>query len=228
MLKFSFRNSKIRKLAKMLNLKNKEVACFDLPAGYSCPAADMCLSYANRKTGKITDGKNCKFRCYAASNESAFTNARNLRWHNFDALRMAGEGMVQLLLDSLPSDIRVLRIHSSGDFFSREYFNAWVNVAKNRPEITFFGYTKVLEYVDADKPDNFRLVYSFGGKHDKELSGQPTAYVQGSTPKADPLPLSCVVDPADDFNFVMAQVSFALPLHGTQPAKKKVELPKCE
>lgn len=223
MLKFSFRNSKMIELSKMLGLARKQVACFDLPAGYSCPAANMCLSYANRITGKITDGKNSIFRCYAASNEAVFPSARALRWHNYTTLLSSPDNMVSMIRDSLPDYITVLRIHSSGDFFSSEYFNAWVQVAKINSHVNFFGYTKILEYVDADKPDNFRLVYSFGGKYDAELSGQPTAYVQGSSPIIQGLPLSCVDNPADDYNFVMNQVSFVLPLHGTQPKKNKTQ-----
>ena len=72
MLKFSTGNRKINDLAKDLGLSKKEVVAFDLPAGYTCPAADICKSQANRENGKITDGENCQFRCYAASTESAF------------------------------------------------------------------------------------------------------------------------------------------------------------
>ena len=32
------------------------VHTISLPSGYSCPAADECLSKANKVTGKITDG----------------------------------------------------------------------------------------------------------------------------------------------------------------------------
>lgn len=60
-LKFSTGNGKLR---------NRLI--FSLPAGYSCPHAGVCRTYADRVTGKITDipnnnGTDAKdFRCFAA------------------------------------------------------------------------------------------------------------------------------------------------------------------
>jgi hypothetical protein len=129
--------------------------------------------------------------------------------------------MVAEIENSLPADVRVIRIHSSGDFFSKKYFDAWVTVASNHPEIVFFGYTKVLAYVTASKPENFLLVYSFGGKFDKQVKNEPVAYVVNSIQDANKkgIPVSCLDNPADDFDFVTAGKSFALVLHGIQPKK---------
>jgi hypothetical protein len=221
MLKFSKSNSKMTKLASMLGLKNSQVFSFDLPAGWTCPMADICLSKADRVTGKITDGENSKFRCYAASLESAFTTARNAHWHNFDLLKSAKtlDGMVDLILSSLPSTAKIVRIHSSGDFFNRAYFQAWVKVAIARPDVMFFGYTKILNYVSFPKPSNFKLVYSMGGKMDKKVTREPYSMVVNTIKDAVKLGLevSCQIHPADDYNFVVAQKPFALVLHGTQP-----------
>lgn len=218
-LKFSFDNSKMNKLAKYLGYRKHDVASFDLPAGFTCPAANLCQTYSNRDTGKITDGVNAKFRCYASSLESAFTTTRKLHWHNFDLLKSLGfEDMVALINSSLPKSVKIVRIHSSGDYFSKAYFDAWREVAKQNPQITFFGYTKILTYVKMSKPDNFHLVYSFGGKMDKYLTDQPTAYVV-NTPddgKALGLEVSCLDNPVDDYDYILAGKSFALALHGTQ------------
>lgn len=222
MLKLSFGNSKIKKLAVYLGLAKNQVASFDLPAGYTCPAARACRSYANRKTGKITDGKGAEFRCYAASSEAVFKSARDNRWHNFEALRVAGADMVSLILRSIPDTVKVLRIHSSGDFFTRAYFDAWVAVARALPDVKFFGYTKILPYVKADKPDNFTLVYSFGGTMDALVTDEPVAYVVNTVDDgiARGLPVSCQDNPVDDYDYVTAGKSFALALHGTQPKGK--------
>lgn len=221
MLKFSFENRKINAIAKSKGLKTKEVCCFDLPAGYSCPAADICLSKANKDTGKISDGKNCEFRCYAASTESAFPSVRRLRWHNFDMLRSSSD-MVELIEASLPKGIKVIRLHSSGDFFSLNYFRAWHQVAINHPEIEFFGYTKILPYVNVLKPNNFNLIYSTGGKHDKNLKAEPFVKVFSNLQDMtnEGLTDPCIDDPAGDFDFIKSGVSFGLLIHGTQPAKK--------
>lgn len=63
-----------------------------------------------------------------------------------------------------------IRIHDSGDFFSRDYLEGWREVARHRPDILFYAYTKEVEMVkDAglDRRDtNFLICYSMGGKQD--------------------------------------------------------------
>lgn len=65
----------------------------------------------------------------------------------------------------------VIRIHDSGDFYSLDYFWRWVEIMENNPNTQFYAYTKMvpmfknfLKYFQF--PDNFRLIYSFGGKAD--------------------------------------------------------------
>jgi hypothetical protein len=214
---------KVKDLASMLGLKYNQVASADLPCGYTCPMADKCKSYADRISGKITDAPTCEFRCYGTSLEAAFPSVRALHWNNFDAVMRAGttDKITDLLLSAITPTIKVLRVHSFGDFFKREYFDAWVNVAEYRPDVSFFAYTKVLPYIDLPRPVNFSMVYSFGGKLDGQVTNQPVAYVVRSVADADALnvPVSCQLHPADDYNYIVAGQSFALLLHGTQPAK---------
>ena len=223
-LHFAIHNSKINELAHSLGLKKNEVVAFDLPAGYSCPAADQCQSFANRENGHVTDGDNCKFRCYAVSTECAFPSSRRCHWKNYDALRnLTQEQMVKLILKELPKEVKIVRIHSSGDYFAKRYFQAWVEVAKNRPDVKFFGYTKIINFVNAPKPENYRLVYSFGGKMDSKRTCEPTVYVVKNVAEAISRGLhpACVNNPSDDYELIMSGQTFALCIHGTQPAKKK-------
>ena len=220
MLKLSYGNSKIKLLASYLGYTQKQVASLDLPAGHTCPASLLCQSYSNRETGKITDGKSMKFRCYAASSEAAFPATRRLRWHNFDILKsMSTNAMVEIIESSIPNQIKVLRIHSSGDYFTRNYFNAWVQVAQNHPEIIFFGYSKILEYTHYNT-DNFKIVYSIGGKYDNQVTNESTIRVVDTVEQGHSLglPVACDNHPADDYDYIMGGVSFAIALHGTQPA----------
>lgn len=220
-LKFSFGNSKLIKLSHYLNLNKNQVVGFDLPAGYTCPQANNCKAYAHKITGKVTDSVGMKFRCYAVSSESVFKNARQMRWYNFDLLKgKSVEQMFELINSSLPKNVKVVRVHASGDFFSKDYFKAWVKVAFYNPQIQFFGYTKVLPYVTENKPDNFKLVYSHGGKMDNLITEKlPVAYVVNTPADAGLLPVACQKNPSDDFDFIMQGVSFALALHGVQPKK---------
>lgn len=229
-LHFSKGNKKLNELAKYLGYSNSQVVSFDLPAGHTCPMANECLSKADKVTGKITDGESMKFRCYAASGESAFTSVRKAHWSNFEAVKsLSTDEISDLILSEIPKGVKVIRIHASGDFFSKRYFQAWVRVASLRPDIRFFGYTKVLEYVNAGKPQNFKLVYSFGGKQDSLLKSEPTCFVVSTLEQAilKGVEIACPETKSpNDFDFVMGGKSFALLIHGTQPAKK-LALDRC-
>jgi hypothetical protein len=212
LLKFTSNNRKLKKLSKALG---KKVYAFDIPAGWSCPGADICLSKAKRTTGKIQDGPRTKFRCYAASLEAAFPQARQLRWHNFDLLRTTSN-IVELVENSLPSDTEIVRIHSSGDFFNLDYFLAWVQVARRNPKITFYGYTKRADFLASQEvPGNFNFFASIGGKFDHLTGSLKTATVVDSS---DGLTIPVFDTDADsELHILSGGGDFALMIHGTQP-----------
>jgi len=65
---------------------------------------------------------------------------------------------------------KAVRIHDSGDFFSAEYFEAWLDIAKSIPYVFFYAYTKEVKMTKQyDLPPNFVLIYSLGGKQDHLL-----------------------------------------------------------
>ena len=195
-------------------------AIFSLPAGHTCPAALLCQSMADKVTGKIKDGARTVFRCYAASGENLFTNVRKSRWANFEALQgKSVDEMVSLINASLPKrNTKLCRIHSSGDFFSQAYFDAWVKVARLNPEIIFYGYTKMVPFLVKRKfelPSNFRFVASYGGKFDSLIAahGLRSAKVISDESLANGLPID-----HDDSHVWKYDGDFALVIHGTQPA----------
>src|SRR5262245_484304 len=123
-LTFSAPNEKLRKLCDALGLPYSQAASFSLPAGWTCPSASICLAKADRKTGEITDGPDATVRCYAASLEAAFPAVREMVWRNLEALKGLGrEAMADLIAKYLP-EVKVLRIHTHGDFFSEPYLRA--------------------------------------------------------------------------------------------------------
>jgi hypothetical protein len=202
------------------NAKLTNVHTFSLPAGYACPHAKECLSKADRDTGRITDGKNTRYRCFSASAEALFPSVRRARWYNLEALHgMSRKAMADLILASLPAKAHTVRIHVAGDFYNQSYFDAWLAVAIARPDVHFYAYTKSLPYWVARLgkiPDNFVLTASKGGKHDDLIPryGLRQAVVVFSEFEAGLLGL-----PLDhDDTLAMHQVGdFALLLHGPQP-----------
>lgn len=203
---------------------------FSLPAGHSCPAAKECQSRANRRTGTITDGRHTEFRCYAATMEARHSSVRRARWHNLEQLKACGsaDAMARLILDSLSPFCRVLRVHDSGDFFSTDYFSAWVAVARHRPDTRVYWYTKSLrswlahraEVGDGYTPGTVPNVVptaSWGGRYDHLITEHKlrSAKVVYSVTEAESMDLD--ID-HDDGHAMNHGPDFALLLHGTQPA----------
>ena len=70
-----------------------------------------------------------------------------------------------------------VRIHDSGDFYSEEYLQKWLLIIKNNPETTFYAYTKRVSLMKRTKlPDNFKVIYSFGGKEDSLIDIEKDAH----------------------------------------------------
>ena len=164
------------------------------------------------------------FRCYAAMDEGRLPNVRKVRWDNFDLLKACKtvKDMADLIVRSIQaSGLRrggTLRVHVGGDYFSKMYFNAWMMAAKFFPQITFYSYTKSINFlVDADLPDNFVFTCSRGGKYDNLIptSKVKSAKVFFSTEEAEALGLE--IDHTDDLA-ISGSDDFALVLHGNQPA----------
>src|SRR5262245_24890508 len=126
----------------------RDVATFSLPAGWACPGARDCLARADRASGKLADSLDTRFRCFSASQEAMYPSVRRPRWANYEALRTCGsaEGMAALVLASLPHRTAKVRVHVSGDFFSQAYFDAWCLVARARPDVLFYAYSKSLPF----------------------------------------------------------------------------------
>ena len=134
--------------------------------------------------------------------------------------------MINLILRSLPKNISLCRIHSSGDFFSQDYFDAWNHVASIRHDVVFYAYTKALPFwikrLGIISP-NFRLVASKGGKYDHLIPLYNLRHVQvvglnpAITPEIEAKSLGLEID-HDDTLAWNSQANFAISLHGTQPA----------
>ena len=218
-LTFSQPNAKLIAMAKRLK---KRIKAFTLPSGWTCPAAKDCLSKADRETGKIKDGPDTVFRCFAASSESQYKNTRAMVWRNFEAIRSCkGDDLelADLLQSQLPKAFDILRVHVGGDFFSQKYFDAWLEVARRMPEKHFYAYTKSLNFwvkrLD-EIPTNFELTASYGGKYDSLIveHGLKYAEVVYSEEEADAQQME--ID-HDDYHAAFGKKNFALLIHGTQP-----------
>ena len=185
---------------------------WNLPSGFTCPAAVECLTYADEKTGKITNGPAQTFKCYSAVTER-FPGVRARAWSNWRAVQKKTAPQVFDTLEAIfPPGARFVRIHAGGDFFSQAYFDGWLKVCRAHPRVRFWAFTKSLPFWlkrATTIPDNLVLQASFGGAHDAliEPNGLKSALVVYSQAEADELGL-----PLDDDDYLAAygSTSFAL------------------
>lgn len=234
MLKWSKANAKTHALAQIPSLQeylrnNRKIYSLDLLSGWTCPMAVDCLSRVHiiDNKPKLIDGKFTKFRCFSASQEVQYPNTYNARKHNFDLLRAckSTEDMLQLMTDSMPKNLGICRIHVGGDFFNRMYFLAWAIFAEMNPDRLFYAYTKSLIYwlryrSYVDSLPNFVLTASYGGRHDNRITDEDlrSAIVVYSEDEAESKGLEIDHDDSHAADPSKQNDSFALLIHGTQPA----------
>jgi hypothetical protein len=214
MLKFSKGNSKL----------GNKIYTFSLLSGWSCPNAKDCMSKAvmNESTNKLSiqDGPDTKFRCFSASQEAQYKGTYAARKHNFDLVKKENsDTIVNLIKTSLPKKSTIIRIHVAGDFFNQKYFDAWLQVAREMPNIIFYAYTKSIAFWVArlnEIPSNLKLNASRGGRQDHLIDeyGLKEVVVVYSEKEAEELGLE--ID-HDDTHAYKGDKSFALLIHGTQP-----------
>jgi hypothetical protein len=232
-LRFSPGNTKTSKLQSVSSLQKylhggRKVFSLDLLSGYSCPGAKNCMSRAivRGSSRKIQDGPDTQFRCFSASQEVLYPKVYENRWWNWKILsKLETTPKIQeRILKDIPPKCGILRYHVGGDFFSLNYLMAAYNVAKLRPDILFYAYTKCLHFLQLLPTENlaqgiilpnFLITSSRGGQYDELIDklGVREAKVVFSKQAAYPMKID-----EDDSHAATIGPSFALLLHGTQPA----------
>ena len=234
-MKFSPANAKLVKLYKNRHLKkwltnNRKIYSFDLLSGHSCPFAKDCLAKVVLQDDgkkKLVDGPDTEYRCFSASQEVIFPGVYNSRSGNFEALRGKNtEEIFTLLSEALPKNAGIIRIHVAGDFFSPDYFKAWVGLAILNPEILFYAYTKSLSYWVANIdliPENMVLTASRGGRLDRMIDDYGLRSVKVVLSQYQARKLRLPIDHDDSHAAIPAKSDkdFALLIHGVQKAGSK-------
>ena len=143
-------NSKLKKTSKSLGLR---VFNFGIPAYKSasgkltCPFADACVKFCYAKKGAyIWSNVQPAFeKRYQLSKTDDFVNKMN-----------------QEIIKKKPDYVRV---HDSGDYYSKAYLHKWIAVAIHNPRVRFYSYTNCVEMLkNANLPDNYDIIFSDSGK----------------------------------------------------------------
>lgn len=121
-----------------------------------CPNAGACASY-----------------CYARNGTYNFSNVKARHIWNLEIILEDIEGWKGRMLEEVQHPRmknKHIRIHDSGDFFSDDYLVAWLDIARMTPQVNFYCYTKEVSrfkrLVAPACPENFRYLFSLGGKED--------------------------------------------------------------
>lgn len=139
-------NSKLKKTSKLNNVR---VFNFGIPAQDTCIWAGECKKF-----------------CYASKGAYIWSNVKPAFERRLEATKQ--NNFPQLMIAEITKKKAThVRIHDSGDFYSREYIQKWFKVMDSMPNVTFYAYTKSLPLFDGVKlPENIILIKSEGGKRD--------------------------------------------------------------
>lgn len=143
-------NSKLKKTSKELGLK---VFNFGLPAYKSasgkltCPMAKECIKF-----------------CYARKGAYAWSNVKPAFEKRYELSKT--DKFVDAMYDEInKKKPDYVRVHDSGDYYSRKYLQKWIDIANLFPEVKFYSYTNMVHmFKNIDLPANFDVIFSNSGK----------------------------------------------------------------
>lgn len=222
LLKFS-EGKQNSKLAKLETLTGRKVYTFSTLSGKNCFGARDCLAWVEEQPDgkkKIVNGSEQKFRCFSASLEIAFPAVYNQRKYNTELVAETQKlaDLVKLIESSIPNKAEIIRVFVGGDYAKEIQFKAWMQVAKNNPDMWFYGYTKSIPFWVKNKklvPQNFMLTASIGSKFDDIIVDAKlrSAQVVGSYDEAVQLGLEIDTDDSHACLPKYRDESFGLLIH---------------
>ena len=147
------------KLKETSSLNNAKVFNFGIPAKDTCFAATTCKAY-----------------CYASKGMYLFAKkAQNERLER----TKKDDFCLDMLVEIIELGLSHVRIHDSGDFYSREYLCKWIKICEALPHVQFYAYSKAIPlFIDERLPDNMTIIYSLGGKFDHMIDQNNDRYAK--------------------------------------------------
>jgi hypothetical protein len=124
-------------------------------------ASDMMMF--NLPATKQVCGRICE-NCYAVKEQKIYPGALIAREQRFEAsLSPTFVDTVHRELSQKRKRPKYFRVHASGEFYSQDYINSWVNIAQLNSDIIFYAYTKRMKTYDfsqLDALENFIIIDS--------------------------------------------------------------------
>lgn len=143
-------NSKIKKTSKLLGVRlfNFGIPAYKSASGkLTCPMAKDCVKF-----------------CYAKKGAYQWSNVQPAFEKRYE-LSKTDDFVNAIHTDINRKKADYIRVHDSGDYYSREYMFKWFEIAKMNPDKKFYSYTNMVSMVKNVKvPDNFDFIFSDSGK----------------------------------------------------------------
>ena len=143
-------NSKLKKTSKLLGVR---VFNFGIPAYKSasgkltCPMADACVKF-----------------CYAKKGAYIWSNVQPAFEKRYQ-LSKTDDFVNKMSLEITKKKPDYVRVHDSGDYYSKKYLQKWIDIALLFPEVKFYSYTNMVEMMlYTSLPSNFDIIFSDSGK----------------------------------------------------------------
>ena len=143
-------NSKIKKTSKHFGVKlmNFGIPAYKSASGkLTCPMADECVKF-----------------CYAKKGADVWSNVQPAFEKRYELSK------TDKFIESMNDEIRrkkpdFIRVHDSGDYYSRAYLNKWIQIAIHNPHVKFYSYTNMIKLTkEVQLPDNYDIIFSDSGK----------------------------------------------------------------
>lgn len=132
---------------------SKGTLVWNLPRLKTCPCAGICKQF-----------------CYEIKTERLYKNALPCRERNL-AFSKTTEFVPEIVAYLRGRKEKTIRLHGSGDLYSKEYFQKWRQIAIQCPEKLFYCYTKSfgLFNVYEKLPQNLIMIQSYGSSMDNKI-----------------------------------------------------------
>lgn len=149
-------NTKLKSTSKEMN---KRVFNFGITA-YKSMSGKLICPFA----------KDCVKFCYAQKGAYSWSNVKPAFEKRYELTKT--DNFIDLMNSEIKrKKVDFLRIHDSGDFYSKAYIQKWFTIANDNPNVKFYAYTKsFILFQGLNIPDNLDIIFSEGGKHDKLIN----------------------------------------------------------
>ena len=157
-------NSKIKKTGQRYNVRlfNWTIPAYKTRSGkLTCPMAQDCIKF-----------------CYARKGAYIWSNVKPAFEKRYE-LSKTDQFVNKMYDEIVKKKPDYVRVHDSGDYYSRKYLNKWIDIALLFPEVKFYSYTNMVQLTkEADLPSNFDIIYSDSGKQTHLIDYQTDRYTK--------------------------------------------------